>query len=136
MFDINEYFREIRDKAAELKRHEDGAIYLMSLNNRQRGTVAGVVCVLSNAQVAATHIVNHCHRLATEEEIAAWKQEQLEKAERERAERAAKQIKYNLQLQLPPWLQQPGAPLTAEIPPAVAPVPADSRSAKQHADRS
>jgi predicted Fe-S protein YdhL (DUF1289 family) len=117
-FDIQAFFAEVKAESAVLdtRRDEGGAIYLMSLTNRQKSTIGGRICVLRNENIAATHIVNGTHRAATPQEISAWKQQQAE--EREAilaARRPPAQVPQTIIVQMPTNVQ-PGESVSVQLP--------------------
>src|SRR4051812_5187929 len=118
MHDINAFFAEVRERAESLKPYSDGGIYLMSLTNKQRGTIGGQISVLAGPVVAATHCVNQTHREATVQEIEEWKKTQLQKAQQQRDESVAKQMRYNLVINAPNW--RPGEPMPVDLAGAAA----------------
>jgi hypothetical protein len=64
---IYEYWQGVRQVAATLPE----TVYIVSVDNQVRGTSAGMVCACTR-EVAARRIFEGTHRLAAEEEIAAY----------------------------------------------------------------
>jgi hypothetical protein len=88
---IPQYRQDIREKIAELSpMFPDDCCLMMSLTNRDRNSTAGHVCETNVAQ-AAKLIVENTHRLASSEEISAFKscndneKKRIEQAELKRA---------------------------------------------------
>jgi hypothetical protein len=73
MPDLKKYWQEIR----ELEKSLPAEVWLLSLENRAKGQVAGSM-VEAAAAVAAKLLYAKSHRLATEEEIQAYKARQAE----------------------------------------------------------
>lgn len=85
MADIKEYWREVRSVEAtllaSLGQDKQSVVYIVSVENKSKGTSAGSVCE-ADIETAARMIVDGTHKVASESEVAAWKthQEQTFKA--------------------------------------------------------
>ncbi len=71
-----EYYAEVRKMAARLdEQFPQGFCVLTSVANRDKNTVAGNVTEAANDN-AARCLVEGTHRLATEDEVAEWREHQ------------------------------------------------------------
>jgi hypothetical protein len=71
--DVKQHNQDIADAVRELSpRYPDDTVIVMSLTNRDRNSTAGRV-VEVNVKQAAKLVVEKTHRLATAEEIEAFK---------------------------------------------------------------
>jgi hypothetical protein len=93
---LQERYAEINEIRAELEKLGDG-VYLCSIYDRKKRIVAGRICVATPA-VAAIMIADKSHRLATNDEIAAWKQDQDIRGGKQTQTQAKKDSKINLDL--------------------------------------
>jgi len=73
MPDLKQYWQEIR----AIERSLPGDVWLMSLENRAKGQVAGSIAQVAGT-AAAKLLYAKSHRLATEEEIRAHQARQME----------------------------------------------------------
>ena len=77
--DLKEHFTEVVAKREELqKQFPDGAVYLTSIEKKQRRMVGGRISV-ANPHVASLMLVQETHRLSTASEVRAWIEEQNHK---------------------------------------------------------
>jgi hypothetical protein len=137
MNSIREHWDQIKEVRAELADQfgEFGTIYLMSLKRRAKGVLPGRVCT-ATVHIAAMCISQDTHRLATPEEIAAWKHQDAETRKQILAEKARTDTKVNVDLgdQFVRALQQVAsmnAPAAVPVPPAaVGPTAKSAATAK------
>jgi len=73
MPDLKKYWQEIR----AIEQRLGGDVWLMSLENRAKGQVAGSIAEVA-AGIAAKLLYAKSHRLATEEELQAYQSGQTE----------------------------------------------------------
>lgn len=90
---LQEHWAEINEIRAELEKLP--AIYLCSIYDRKKRITAGRICVAS-PQIGAIMIASKSHRLATKDEIAAWKEEQEIRGGKQTQTQAKKESKINL----------------------------------------
>jgi hypothetical protein len=122
--DLGKYWSDVRAVMEKLPRQQ--IYYLVSIENADKGIIAGRVMDFADPKMVARRIVERTHILATEEQIAAHKVAQ----ERQEEELAAIELKRKGQLAMPQELQDlvrlaargvaPAAPAAPAPPPAVA----------------
>lgn len=96
--DLKEHFTEVIRVREQLQReHQDGAVYLVSIEKRQKRMVGGRIAV-ANPHVAALMIVQETHKLATQEQIAGYIEEQRKRGAHLVQLQARKDAKVNLNL--------------------------------------
>jgi hypothetical protein len=86
------YQKAVERTLATLPIGPDGEVYTTSLENDQKGTIAGRVGV-NTAGVAAMLVVQGTHRAATPDEIENWKADQARKKAESEAAAAKKDNK-------------------------------------------
>jgi guanylate kinase len=70
---LPDYFARLREHRAALeKQFPDGTLYLTSVQNAEKGTSEGSVAIVST-DVAARCLAESTHRIATDDEISAFK---------------------------------------------------------------
>lgn len=91
------YYAEIKKQTAALaEQFPQGFCLLTSVANRDKGTVAGSVTEVANEN-AARCLVEQTHRMATDDEVAAWQDHQ------DRNRQQAKSTEYLLRGQKVIW---------------------------------
>ena len=77
--DVRQYWADVQAKIAEIAGHyPEGVVHIISRHNREKNTTAGAVST-SSLQLAAECLVNNTHDLASPEQIATYKKDQVEK---------------------------------------------------------
>lgn len=94
--------------------YPDGVVHLISRHNREKNTTAGAVATAS-LQLAAECLVNNTHDLATHEQIATFKREQVEKRRQIQMTERAKKQEYVMVVDRNE-AEQKGLPLPIEEP--------------------
>jgi hypothetical protein len=79
--DLQQYWK---DRRAIQNGLPEGDVFLVSIENPRRGWTGGIVTEVSR-EIAARDIAEGSHRIATPEEVEAYRIDQQRRAERQRA---------------------------------------------------
>jgi phage-related protein len=74
MENITDFYRQVNETEAEIKAKVGSPLFVCSLDSRKLGTIGGRIFEVDTRR-AALDIVNGTHRVASEQEIAQYKEE-------------------------------------------------------------